>query len=227
VLTQTVPAVLAGGGLEAAALPDAELDLVVDDAGVLAGVLAGAVAGLAAGVAEAFEVAAGVDVAGAEAVVEEDASAAEADFLEPVFFLVEPAPESEAEEELSAAADFADFFFLVEVSLEEESAVCELSAESLFLVLFFLLVSEELSADGDWLVPALSLADFLCFDDVPLVEESADCAASAESLFVDFLFFVVVSELACAAPEVASSVAFFFLVFLVVASDWVWSPDWG
>ena len=83
---------------------------------------------------------------------EEDVSV-EADFFERLFFLVEPALESAAEEELSAdcgwlaSADLVDFFFFEEVLLEE-SAACELSVASLFLVVFFFVEVSELACES-------------------------------------------------------------------------------
>jgi hypothetical protein len=179
VFTQTVPAVFpGGGGLEDAVLLEAELDLleVVDEAGVLAGVLAGVDDGLAEDVVEAVEPV-GLDVAGAAlpAEAEEDASA-ELDFFERLFFFVEPAPASDAVEEVLAdcpevvSVDLLDFFFLVEVSPEGESAACELSAESLLVDFFFFVEVSELAC------------------------ESVDAELSVAFFFFDFLVVVSVCD---------------------------------
>ena len=93
-MTQTVPAVLAGGGGFEAALVEDELDLegALDEV-ELDGVGAGVAVGVGLEAAAAFELAVGAEAAGVEA------DSLVSVFFERVFFLVAPASVAE----LSAA----------------------------------------------------------------------------------------------------------------------------
>ena len=184
VFTQTIPALLAGGACVRAAGFEAGVDAVE---GVLlpeTGVAAGA--GLLVGAVEAAGVTAGVDAAVAT-------GWAEADFFERLFFgaaALLSAGAAVLAVELSAAAVFFDS--LLGLPSSEDDAEREESAASL------------LSAEADFFERPFLGAD--------AVELAATAVSSADALFLDLVFFLVVEAVELSAVAFSSAAADFLVV---------------
>ena len=221
VFTQTIPALLAGGGCVRAAGFEAGADGVPAVLPPETGVAEDA--GLLAGVVEAAGVAAGVD-----AVVE--AGSAEADFFERLFFGAAALFSADVAVLAAESSDAVFFDFLLGLVVSdaeaEESALSLLSAEAdSFERLFLGAAAVELSAATFSSADALFL-DPVFFFVVEVVELSAAAFSPSAVDFLAVLFFfgaVPASAEGCEVEESAEveSAFFFFLVFFFVESAWL------